>query len=144
MKKNIVKTLLVLSTLLTLNAFAQMGYVDSAAVYTSMPLAQNYQKQIKAKLTEIKDFNAQTQNLINAQTTKEAKLKVKETRNNAYKKLEKEYIDLRNKYSKEAKAKLEKACETVRVQKNLEMIVEKASRLSGGVDCTQDVIKAAK
>lgn len=139
------KVLLSLSMLFFANScFAAVGYVDYSVIYKNLPISQQYQKRIDTKATEVRSYNLQTQTLSKAQTTPEAKAKVIESRKTNLYKIEKEYIDLRYKQEAVVKEKTAAASEIVRAQKGLDMIVDKKSRIAGGVDCTQEVLRAIK
>lgn len=138
------KLLLALSVMLAANCFAAIGYVDYTTIYKNLAISQSYQKRIDTKAQEVRSYNLQTQNLMKAQTTEQAKAKVKEDRKENLYKLEKEYIDLRYKQEAVVKERVIKAAEIVRAQKGLDMIVDKKSRVAGGVDCTQEILRAIK
>ncbi len=139
------KILLSLSVLFVANScFAAVGYVDYSVIYKNLPISQSYQKRIDTKASEVRNYNLQTQNLMKAQTTPEAKAKIRDSRKSNLYKLEKEYIDLRYKQEAVVKEKTAVAAEIVRAQKGLDMIVDKKSRIAGGVNCTQEVLKAIK
>jgi len=138
------KILLTLSVLLAANCFAAVGYVDYTYIYKNLPISKSYQQRIDTKASEVRNYNLQTQNLMKTQTTAELKAKVRDSRKENLYKLEKEYIDLRYKQEAVVKEKVAKAADIIRAQKGLDMIIDKKSRVSGGVDCTQDILKAIK
>lgn len=138
------KLLLTLSVLLTANCFAAVGYVDYTYIYKNLPISKSYQQRIDTKASEVRNYNLQTQNLMKTQSTAELKAKVRDSRKDNLYKLEKEYIDLRYKQEAVVKEKVAKAADIVRAQKGLDMIVDKKSRVSGGVDCTQEILRAIK
>lgn len=138
------KLLLTLSVLLTANCFAAIGYVDYTYIYKNLPISKSYQQRIDTKASEVRNYNLQTQNLMKTQSTAELKAKVRDSRKDNLYKLEKEYIDLRYKQEAVVKEKVAKAADIVRAQKGLDMIVDKKSRVSGGVDCTQEILRAIK
>ena len=55
-----------------------------------------------------------------------------------------DYAATRNRYENELTAKVVAAAERVRVAKKLDVIIKKDSRVTGGVDCTLDVLNALK
>ena len=140
--KKVILSLVLLS--LSNICFGAIGYVDYNYIYKNLPLSQSYQKRIDIKANEVRSYNLQTQNLMKTQTTEASKAKVKEDRKQNLYKLEKEYIDLRYKQEAVVIDKVKKASDIVRAQKGLDMIIDKKSHISGGVDCTQDVFKAIK
>lgn len=138
------KILLSLSVLLMANCFAAVGFVDYTYIYKNLAISKSYQQRIDTKANEVRSYNLQTQNLMKAQPTAEAKAKVRDTRKENLYKLEKEYIDLRYKQEAVVKEKVSKAADIVRAQKGLDMIIDKKSRVAGGIDCTQDILRAIK
>lgn len=139
------KIILSLSIMLSLAALADgIGYVDYDVMYKNIPISKQLQTQIDAKVQEVRAYNKQTSVLSKAQTTKEAKAQVISQRKEGLYKIEKEYIDLRYKQQDIVRAKVKAAATIVRAQKNLDIIIDKKSAIVGGVDCTQEVLKAVK
>jgi len=137
------KILLTLLALSSISAFAQVGYVDYDYIYKNLPISQQYQKKINAKAKEVRDYNLETKKMSENKTYDE-KLQINASRKEALYKVEREYIDLRYKQEEVVKAKVQEASNTVLKAKELDMIIDKKSRVAGGVDCTQEIFKAIK
>ena len=130
--------------LLTQASFAQVGYVDYSVIYKKLPVSQQYQKRIDIKAGQVRAYNLETQKQLNVQKTSEAKERIKTSRKDALIKLEREYIDLRYKQESVVKEKVKAASDIVVAKKKLDAIIDKKSVISGGVDCTEEVLKAIK
>ncbi len=146
MKKAIMTALLALGVLASANASfaAGIGYVDYAKVSTNYPLAKQYTQTLDKKVAAIKAYaEAQDKKIATAKTDAERKAiraeSVKQVRAK-----QQDYAVTRNKYEAELTAKVVAAAEKVRVAKKLDIIVKKDSRVTGGVDCTLDVLNALK
>ncbi len=125
-------------------AFAQTGYVDYGYIYGNYPLARQYGTTIKNKQNQIINFaqqkDAQAKTIQNADERKNAiqeGLKQVEEKGNELKKLKRQYEN-------EIDLKIKKASETVRVQKGLDIIIKADLRVTGGVDCTNEVLNILK
>ncbi len=146
MKKAIMTALLALFVFAGANASfaAGIGYVDYAKVSTSYPLAKQYTQALDKKVAAIKAYaEAQDKKIATAKTDAERKA----IRNESVKQVrakQQDYAVTRNKYEAELTAKVVAAAERVRVAKKLDIIIKKDSRVTGGVDCTLDVLNALK
>ena len=146
MKKTIMTAVLTLCVLAGVNASfaAGIGYVDYAKVSTTYPLAKKYTQELDKKIAAIKTYaEAQDKKIMAAKTEAEKKA----IRNESVKQVrikQQDYAVTRNKYENELTAKVVAASERVRVAKKLDIIIKKDSRLTGGVDCTLDVLNALK
>lgn len=146
MKKTIMTALLALTVFAGVNASfaAGIGYVDYAKVSTNYPLAKQYTQALDKKVLAIKNYaQAQDKKILAAKTEAEKKA----IRNESVKQVklkQQDYAATRNKYEAELTAKVVAAAEKVRVAKKLDIIIKKDSRVTGGVDCTLDVLNALK
>ena len=144
MKKTIMTAVLTLCVLAGVNASfaAGIGYVDYAKVSTTYPLAKKYTQELDKKIAAIKTYaEAQDKKIMAAKTEAEKKA----IRNESVKQVrikQQDYAVTRNKYENELTAKVVAA--SVRVAKKLDIIIKKDSRVTGGVDCTLDVLNALK
>lgn len=136
-------SLLLLLLLFTSTAFAAVvGYVDYDYIYENYSKSKEYTTKINAKAKEIKDYVQETQKQINKVTELDTKNKTIVDRKAGLEKLKKEYSSLIAQQEKLVRTKVKKAGETVRIQKELEIIVNKKTWVTGGVDCTADILKA--
>lgn len=146
MKKTIMTALLTLCVLAGVNASfaAGIGYVDYVKVSTTYPLAKKYTQELDKKVAAIKTYaEAQDKKIMAAKTEAEKKA----IRNESVKQVrikQQDYTATRNRYENELTAKVVAAAERVRVAKKLDVIIKKDSRVTGGVDCTLDVLNALK
>ena len=145
MKKTIMTAILTLICALSMNAsFAAIGYVDYGKVSTDYPLAKRYAAELDKKVAEIKAYTqAQDKKILAAKTDAEKKAIGTESLKQLQLK-QKDYVATRTRYENELTAKVVAAAEKVRVAKKLEIIIKKDSRVTGGVDCTLDVLNALK
>lgn len=123
---------------------AGIGYVDYDKVSTQYSLAKKYSADLDKKITDINTYaSSQNKRVAAAKTDAEKK----QIRTEALKNIrvkQQNYITTRNKYEAELTAKVVAASEKVRVSKNLDIILKKNARVTGGVDCTQDVLNILK
>lgn len=139
------KILLISFILLMTNCFAAtVGYVDYTTFAMSYPQSVAYKKQMDSKVSQIKTYAAATQKLIDSQKTNADKTNVGKQRIAQLNKMKKEYIDLKIKRDALIRQKMKEGSNIVLKQKKLEVIVSKANIISGGLDVTQDVLKAVK
>ena len=146
MKKTIMTALLALALVAGINTSfaAGIGYVDYAKVSTSYPLAKQYTQELDKKVAAIKAYaEAQDKKILAAKTDAEKRA----IRNESVKLVrakQQDYATTRNKYENILTQKVVAAAEKVRVAKKLDIIIKKDSRVTGGVDCTLDVLNALK
>lgn len=140
MKKIII--LAVLSLFCVTNVFAAgIGYIDYNKVVNEYSLAKKYKKELDSKATTLKNYvNQQEQKIKNAQTKEEKqsiqKLTYKEIENK-----QKDYINYKETKEKEVINNIQKASEKIRTKKGLDIILKKDMTVTGGINCTPDVIE---
>lgn len=142
------KTLSILSILslisITQTAFAEIGYVDYAYISKNYPLAVQYNNNLKNKVQSIQNYAKQKDVQVSAAKTKEEKDKIRREGISQVQSQQKELSNLRTKYESELTSKVRSASETIRVQKKLDMIIKADARVTGGVNCTNDVLNLLK
>ncbi len=145
MKKTVITALLALVCACGINAsFAAIGYVDYGKVSTDYPLAKRYTAELDKKVAAIRTYTqAQDKKIAAAKTDAEKKAIGTESLKQLQLK-QKDYVATRTRYENELTAKVVAAAEKVRVAKKLDIIIKKDSRVTGGVDCTLDVLNALK
>ena len=121
-----------------------VGYVDYSVIYKELPISKQLQKQIDLKAQAVRDYNQATKTQLSSKKTEAEKEQVRTLRKAQLIKLEKEYIELRYKQEAVVKAKVKTASDIVLSQKKLDIIIDKKMQVSGGVDCTSDILKAIK
>ncbi len=121
-----------------------VGYVDYSVIYKELPISKQLQKQIDLKAQAVRDYNQATKTQLSSKKTEAEKEQVRTSRKAQLIKLEKEYIELRYKQEAVVKAKVKTASDIVLSQKKLDIIIDKKMQVSGGVDCTSDILKAIK
>ena len=121
-----------------------VGYVDYSVIYKELPISKQLQKQIDLKAQAVRDYNQATKTQLSSKKTEAEKEQVRTLRKAQLIKLEKEYIELRYKQEAVVKVKVKTASDIVLSQKKLDIIIDKKMQVSGGVDCTSDILKAIK
>lgn len=121
-----------------------VGYVDYSVIYKELPISKQLQKQIDLKAQAVRDYNQATKTQLSSKKTEAEKEQVRTSRKAQLIKLEKEYIELRYKQEAVVKAKVKTASDIILSQKKMDIIIDKKMRVSGGVDCTSDILKAIK
>ena len=129
--------------LLITPAFAAVGYVDYNVIYQKLPISKSYQTKIDAKAEAVRKYNQETKSMLEGKTFEQRQQINNSRKENLYK-IEREYINLRYKQQEVVTAKVKAAADSVLVSKKLDAIVDKKSVISGGVDCTNDILKAIK
>lgn len=144
--KKILSLLSVLSVLSVAQASfaAGMGYVDYSYISNNYPLAQKYNNTLKVKAQAIKTYAKNQDEKIKAVPTKLEKDKLRKEGLNQVRAKQNELNSLRAQYENELTTKVQIASEQVRVNKNLDMIIKADARVTGGVDCTKEVLNALK
>lgn len=143
MKKNILSLFMFLLSYSIASAQG-VGYVDYSVIYKELPISKQLQKQIDLKAQAVRDYNQATKTQLSSKKTETEKEQVRTSRKAQLIKLEKEYIELRYKQEAVVKAKVKTASDIVLSQKKLDIIIDKKMQVSGGVDCTSDILKAIK
>lgn len=145
MKKTFLITLLMLAFGLFNSANAyQIGTVDYSKMYAGLPQSIALQKQIDAKLQEIKNYSIATKKIIDSKIPDADKRKQVAPRIEQINKLKQQYGDLRKKQEEIVFAKTKIGADAVIKSKKVDVVVNKNYLISGGIDVTQDVLKAAK
>jgi len=145
MKKTVITALLALAAMFSVNAsFAAIGYVDYGKVSTDYPLAKRYTLELDKKVDAIRAYTAAQDKKISAAKTAAEKKAIGTESMKQLQIKQKDYVATRTRYENELTAKVVAAAEKVRVAKKLDIIIKKDSRVTGGVDCTLDVLNALK
>lgn len=146
MKKTVVTMLLAAVVTFGANASfaAGIGYVDYSRVSTQYSLAKKYSADLDKKVADIKSYADAQQKRANAAKTAAEKKTITEAAVKQVRLKQQQYITARNNYEKELTSKVVAAAEKVRVSKNLDIIIKKDMRVTGGVDCTTDVLNILK
>ncbi len=126
------------------SVFAQIGYVNYADLSENYPLAKKYNENLKLKNASIINYARQQDALIAKASTNEEKLRIKSSAMIEVGIKQSELKKLRKKYETELISKVKTASEIVRAQKKLDAIVKSDLILSGGVDCTNDVLNVLR
>lgn len=121
-----------------------VGYIDYGVIYKTLPISIQYQNKIEAKAKEITNYNKTTKNLVATKKTPQEQSQVIKDRRAGQVKLQEEYLTLKQKHQQIVVQKVKTASNIVVAQKKLDIIINDRLRVSGGVDCTQDVLKAIK
>ena len=122
---------------------AQTGYVDYNVIYKNIEISNIYQKRIQEKEQLAKKIISDTQKNIIDKNDTERKEFLK-AQKEQLKKLEEEFIELKYQQDKTVKEKVKEAADIVLKEKGLDIIIDSEFRVTGGVDCTQDILKAIK
>ena len=120
---------------------AEIGYIDYAKVVDNYSLAKKYKKELNSKTDSLKIYVNQQETKIKNAKTQEEKQALQKA---AYKEIEnrqKDYITSKENKEKEVINNIKKASEKIRVKKNLDIILKKDMTVTGGIDCTPDVIE---
>ena len=145
-KKTVITTFLALAISFGAQASfaAGVGYVDYAKVSTQYSLAKKYTADLDKKVAAIKSYAKKKKKRANAAKTAAEKKTISDQAVKQVRAKQQEYIAARNKYEDELTKKVIAAAEQVRTAKKLDVIIKKDIRVSGGVDCTQDVLNILK
>ena len=140
------KILIILSLLLTpmIAQASGVGYINYEYVYLNLPISKEYQKKIDAKVAQLRSYEKATQAQVSAQKDIEKKSQIIKTRKTGLTKIQNEYLALKEEQQKIIISKVKTASDIVLTQKKLDIIINSKLRVSGGVDCTLDVMKAIK
>ncbi len=145
MKKTIITALIALVSMISINAsFAAIGYVDYGKVSTDYSLAKRYAAELDKKVAAIKAYTTAQDKKITAAKTAAEKKAIGTESMKQLKIKQQDYVATRARYENDLTAKVVAAAEKVRVAKKLDIIIKKDSRVTGGVDCTLDVLNALK
>lgn len=143
MKKAILSILCFTCVTLASNA-AGVGYINYDTVSTNYSLAKKYTNDLNNKVNAIRNYtNQKDKEVGNAKTTAQ-KAAIKKTALAEIEKKQKDYLATRKKYEADLNKKIGAAAETVRVQKKLDVILNKDNVVAGGVDVTAAVMQILK
>lgn len=144
MKKifGLISVLMVLQTAQA--AFAEVGYVDYSYISKNYPLAVKYNSTLKSKSQAIRTYAEQKDAQVAKAQTQAEKQKIKKEGIAQVQLKQQELNTLRAKYENELNSNVRAASEQVRVKKNLDMIIKGDARITGGVNCTNDVLMILK
>lgn len=144
MKKTMIVTLLALLMTSGASFAAGIGYVDYAKVRAEYPLAKKYAQDIDNKAAAIKAYADSQQKKALAVKTPAEKKAIADASVKEIRLRQQQYAAALNKYEAELTQKVVAAAEKVRAAKGLDIIITKSTRVTGGVDCTLDVLKNLK
>ncbi|GBF23344.1 outer membrane protein [Candidatus Gastranaerophilus sp. (ex Termes propinquus)] len=120
------------------------GYVNYSKIVESYPLAQRYKKELDDKAQSLKKYLDQQEEELKKAKDQTAQQAVRKRALAEVEKRQKDYISTKTAREGEIEKKIKDASEQVRQSKKLDIIVKEESVVSGGVDCTADVIKLLK
>ena len=130
-------------------AFAYtIGYVDTAKVLTSYKGAQSaqaqMQKELQAYQTQLADRQKKIQEAQKAGKSQAELQKMMEQFEKELAPLKNKAAQLEQKLSADVKTKVEAQIKSIAQRKKVDVVIDKAAVLYGGVDLTNDVINALK
>ena len=130
-------------------AFAYtIGYVDTAKVLTSYKGAQSAQAQMQKELqtyqTELAERQKKIQEAQKAGKSQAEIQKMMEQFEKELAPLKNKAAQLEQKLSADVKTKVEAQIKSIAQRRKVDVVIDKAAVLYGGVDLTNDVINALK
>lgn len=143
-KKTVIAAALALGLSVGTANAAGIGYVDYNKVSITYSLAKKYTAELDAKIVAIENYAKAQQAKANAAKTAAEKKTITDAAVKQVRAKQKEYADTRNKREQELTQKVVAAAEKVRISKNLDIIIKKDSRVTGGIDVTADVLNILK
>ncbi len=143
MKKVILSILCFMFVTLASNA-AGIGYINYDTVSKNYSLAKKYTTNLNNKVNSIKTYTTQKDREVNNAKTAAQKATIRKTALAEIEKKQKDYLATRQKYEADLSNKINAAAEKVRVQKKLDVILNKDYVAAGGVDVTQAVLAILK
>lgn len=123
---------------------AGIGYVNYDTVSKNYSLAKKYTTDLNNKIKAIKNYTAQKDKEVANAKTAVQKANIRKTALAEIEKKQKDYLTTRGRYEIDLTKKINAAAEQVRVQKKLDVIINKDSVVAGGVDVTQAVLAILK
>ncbi|MEB3284030.1 MAG: OmpH family outer membrane protein [Candidatus Sericytochromatia bacterium] len=125
-----------------------VGYVDTAKVLTSYKAARDAQGKMQVELTKYQQAFAERQKKIaeaqKAGKTQEELQKMTQAFELELKPLKDKAMNLEAKLAADVKTKIEAVIKTVAAKRKVDLVLDKAAVLHGGVDLTSDVVKQLK
>jgi outer membrane protein len=148
-KKLINSSAVAASVLVAPAAFAYtIGYVDTAKVLASYKGAQSAQKQMQGELAEYqKAFLERQKKIQDAQKAGKSQAELQKMTEQYEKELaplKQKAASLEANLSKDVKARIEAKINTIAKKRKVDVVVDKAVVLYGGVDLTTDVVNALR
>lgn len=139
MKKTI---LIIMLFLFNMPVFAGgVGYINYEKVITNYQYAKNTLKEIETKNNEIQQFLMQKETEFNKIESAIQKKKFEETVRIELQAKERAFNIFREKKEDEVYKRIHAVSEKIRLEKNLDAILDARSIFSGGCDITDDLIK---
>ena len=143
MKKTVLSILCFMCVTLASNA-AGIGYINYDVISKNYSLAKKYTTDLNNKVNAIKNYTTQKDKEVNNAKTAAQKATIRKTALAEIEKKQKDYLATRQKYEIDLSQKINAAAEKVRVQKKLDVILNKDSVTAGGIDVTQAVLSILK
>lgn len=143
MKKIILSLMAFMFLTLASNA-AGVGYVNYNVISQNYPLARKYTTDLNNKVNAIKTYTKQREDAVAKAKSAQEKSNIKKAALVEIEKKQKDYLATRDKYEIDLTKKINAAVEKVRVQKKLDIVLNKEAVITGGVDITQSVIAILK
>ena len=143
MKKTMLSILCFMCVTLASNA-AGIGYINYDVVSKNYSLAKKYTNNLNSKVNSIKTYTAQKDKEVANAKTAAQKASIRKTALAEIEKKQKDYLATRQKYENDLSQKINAAAEKVRVQKKLDVILNKDYVAAGGVDVTAAVMQILK
>ena len=143
MKKTILSVLCFMFLTLASNA-AGIGYVNYDTISKTYPLAKRYTNDLNNKVNGIKNYTKQKEAEVNKAQSAAQKANIRKAALAEIERRQKDYLATRDRYELDLTKKINAAVEKVRVQKKLDIVVNKTSVVAGGVDITQSVLAILK
>lgn len=143
MKKTILSVLCFMFLTLASNA-AGIGYVNYDTISKTYPLAKRYTNDLNNKVNGIKKYTKQKEAEVNKAQSAAQKANIRKAALAEIERRQKDYLATRDRYELDLTKKINAAVEKVRVQKKLDIVLNKTSVVAGGVDITQSVLAILK
>ncbi len=143
MKKTILSVLCFMFLTLASNA-AGIGYVNYDTISKTYPLAKRYTNDLNNKVNGIKNYTKQKEAEVNKAQSAAQKANIRKAALAEIERRQKDYLTTRDRYELDLTKKINAAVEKVRVQKKLDIVLNKTSVVAGGVDITQSVLAILK
>ena len=119
-----------------------VGYINYPKVVENYQFAKTSMREIEAKSAEIEKYLQQKEEEFNKLTTPMQKQKFEANVKAELKVRETAFNDFRNKKEETVYTRIHAVSEKIRLEKGLDAVLDSRSVFSGGVDITDDLIKA--
>ena len=123
---------------------AGIGYVNYDTISKTYPLAKRYTNDLNNKVNGIKNYTKQKEAEVNKAQSAAQKANIRKAALAEIERRQKDYLATRDRYELDLTKKINAAVEKVRVQKKLDIVLNKTSVVAGGVDITQSVLAILK